>query len=67
MRVVNDVVRPKSRRCPQCGGNMFFYTDLDNWYAECVKCSYKYDLKSIAGSEEAPPPAEEGANQENKP
>ena len=67
MRAVIDVEMPKLRRCPQCGGNMFFYTDLENWYAECVECSYRCDLKSVAESEEIPSQMEKESAVEDKP
>jgi hypothetical protein len=66
VRAVIDVEMPKSRQCPKCGGKMFFYTDLESWYAECVECSYRYNLVDMAGSGEALSPAEQDSALEDK-
>jgi hypothetical protein len=46
---------------------MFFYTDLESWYAECVECSYRYNLVETAGSGEAISQSEPDAAPEDKP
>ncbi len=46
---------------------MFFYTDLESWYAECVECSYRYNLMGMASSGEALSQSEKDSNPENKP
>jgi len=67
MRVVIDLEMPKSMQCPKCGGKMFFYTDLESWYAECVECSYRYNLVDKANSIEALSQSEKDAPPEDKP
>jgi hypothetical protein len=46
---------------------MFFYTDLESWYAECVECSYRYNLVDIVGAGEALPQPEKDSTPEDKP
>jgi uncharacterized protein (DUF983 family) len=65
--MVIDLEMPKSRQCPKCGGKMFFYTDLESWYAECVECSYRYNLMDIAGDGEASSQSEKDSIPEDKP
>ena len=36
------------KRCPKCGGNVYLYRDMDNWYEQCLQCSYRHELKNIA-------------------
>ncbi len=45
---------PKSNRCPFCGGHMFLYADHDDYYEECLECSYWRELGIIAELERAP-------------
>jgi hypothetical protein len=45
---------------------MFFYTDLESWYAECVECSYRYNLVDMASSGEALSPTEHDSTLEGK-
>jgi len=42
--------RPKS--CPRCGGDIFIDRDLDNWYEQCLQCSYRAELKTLDGFQE---------------
>ena len=42
--------RPKS--CPRCGGDIFIDRGLDNWYEQCLQCSYRVELKTLDGFEE---------------
>lgn len=36
---------PATRRCPKCNGNLFVNRDeKDNWYLECLQCSYTIEL-----------------------
>ena len=39
----------KCKGCPRCGGDMFMDRDMDTWYEQCLQCSYRQELKSIAG------------------
>ena len=41
----------KLNRCPRCGGYMFLDMDGDNWYVNCLQCSYQYDLGNVVQSE----------------
>jgi hypothetical protein len=34
--------------CPRCGGKRFIYADPDDWYAECLQCSYQSQLKGTS-------------------
>jgi ribosomal protein S27AE len=36
---------PANRRCPRCGGNLFFDRDYRGWYLECLQCSYTRELE----------------------
>jgi uncharacterized protein (DUF983 family) len=36
---------PANRRCPRCGGNLFFDRDYMGWYLECLQCSYTRELE----------------------
>jgi predicted nucleic acid-binding Zn-ribbon protein len=67
VRAVTRMAKRKLRKCPQCGGNMFLYTDLDNWYAECVECSYRHDLMTVADAEEPLAQTEEERADEERP
>ena len=44
--------RPKS--CPRCGGDLFLDRDLEDWYEQCLQCSYRHELKSIAEFKKQP-------------
>jgi hypothetical protein len=46
---------------------MFFYTDLESWYAECVECSYRYNLVDVANAGETLPQSEKDSTHEDKP
>ncbi len=45
----------KFKGCPRCGGDVFIDRDLDNWYEQCLQCSYRCDLKRLAEFKEQPP------------
>ncbi|MFC2014071.1 hypothetical protein ACFLU8_04260 [Chloroflexota bacterium] len=38
----------KFKGCPRCGGDMFLDKDMNNWYEQCLQCSYRHELKDIA-------------------
>ena len=38
----------KFKGCPRCGGDVFLDRDMENWYEQCLQCSYRHELKSIA-------------------
>jgi len=42
----------KLKSCPRCGGDIFIDRDLDGWHEQCLQCSYRADLKSLAGFKE---------------
>jgi hypothetical protein len=46
---------------------MFFYTDLESWYAECVECSYRYNLVGNGDSGDALSQSEPEAHPKDKP
>lgn len=34
--------------CPKCGGDLFIDKDVENnWYAQCLQCSYHRELRDI--------------------
>ncbi len=39
--------RWRLKGCPRCGGDLFIEKDLDNWYEQCLQCSYRLELKNI--------------------
>jgi ribosomal protein S27AE len=38
----------KFKSCPRCGGDFFIDKDIDGWYAQCLQCAYRQELKQIA-------------------
>jgi ribosomal protein S27AE len=46
------MVRWRLKGCPRCGGDVFIEKDLDNWYEQCLQCSYRVELKTLGGFEE---------------
>ncbi len=38
----------KLKSCPRCKGDIFINKDLDGWYLQCLQCSYRRELKSLA-------------------
>jgi DNA-directed RNA polymerase subunit M/transcription elongation factor TFIIS len=44
---VIDVVRWRLKSCPRCGGDILIDKDLDNWYEQCLQCSYRKELKPV--------------------
>jgi len=44
----------KFKGCPRCGGDVFLDKDLESWYEQCLQCSYRHELKSIAEFKKQP-------------
>ena len=44
----------KLKNCPRCKGDVFIDRDLDGWYAQCLQCSYRQELKDIADFKKQP-------------
>ncbi len=42
------MARWRLKSCPRCGGDIFIDRDLDSWYEQCLQCSYRVDLKTLA-------------------
>jgi len=42
------MVRWKVKSCPRCNGDMFVDRDLDNWYEQCLQCSYRTELEPLS-------------------
>ncbi len=40
--------RWKLKSCPRCKGDVFIDRDLDGWYEQCLQCSYRTELKTLA-------------------
>jgi ribosomal protein S27AE len=49
------MVRWRLKSCPRCGSDMFIDKDFDNWYEQCLMCSYRVDLQRINGLEQPVP------------
>ena len=43
------MVRWRLKSCPRCGSDMYIDKDFDNWYEQCLMCSYRIDLQRITG------------------
>ena len=43
----------KFKGCPKCGGDVFLDRDLEDWYEQCLQCSYRHEMKSIAEFQKA--------------
>ncbi len=43
----------KFKGCPKCGGDVFLDRDMEDWYEQCLQCSYRHEMKSIAEFQEA--------------
>lgn len=41
-------MRWKLKNCPRCGGDIFVDSDNNIWYEQCLQCSYRRDMRSIA-------------------
>ena len=52
----------KLKSCPRCGGDMFIGRD-DNWFQQCLQCSYRCELRRIDTVKE---PAAAGVTEENR-
>lgn len=39
------MVRWNLKACPRCGSDMFIDRDYDNWYKQCLMCSYRIEIK----------------------
>ena len=35
------------KRCPKCGGNLFYEGDYHGWYDPCLQCGYMCDLQEM--------------------
>ncbi len=35
-------------KCPKCGGNVYLDVDEQDWYEQCLQCSYTRFLDKIA-------------------
>jgi len=44
----------KFKSCPRCRGDLFIGEDIDGWYAQCLQCSYRRDLKITANHKKYP-------------
>ncbi len=42
------MVEWRLKSCPRCGGDFFFDRDMDGWYEQCLQCSYRSELKTLA-------------------
>ena len=42
------MVRWRLKSCPRCGGDLFIERDLDGWYEQCLQCSYRVEMKTVA-------------------
>ena len=42
----------KFRGCPRCGGDVFLDMDMEDFYEQCLQCSYRHELKSTAEFQE---------------
>lgn len=42
------MVRWRVKSCPRCGGDIFIDRGLDGWYEQCLQCSYRAELKTLA-------------------
>jgi DNA-directed RNA polymerase subunit M/transcription elongation factor TFIIS len=43
------MTRWRLKSCPRCGGDLFIEKDLDNnWYEQCLQCSYRVELQPVA-------------------
>ncbi len=38
----------KLKSCPRCGGDVYLDRDLNNWYEQCLQCSFRQELKKIS-------------------
>jgi ribosomal protein S27AE len=56
------MVRWRLKSCPRCGGDVFIERDLDGWYEQCLQCSYRVDLKTLAEFKEPIPAGETPSN-----
>ena len=48
MKGVIYMVMWKPKSCPRCGGDMFIDRGMDGWCEQCLQCSYRSELKSMA-------------------
>ena len=51
----------KLKSCPRCGGDIFVEWDHDVWYEQCLQCSYRCDMRSLAEAQNKP--AEKGGRE----
>jgi hypothetical protein len=41
------MVRWRLKSCPRCGGDLLIDRDLDNWYEQCLQCSFRAELAPV--------------------
>ncbi len=41
------------KKCPKCGGNVYLDIDEQDWYEECLQCSYIRFLDKIVDAKDA--------------
>ena len=44
----------KIHGCPRCGGSLFVDRDAEEWYEQCINCSYRNELKVSVDSAKKP-------------
>ena len=60
------MVRWRLKSCPRCGSDMFIDKDFDNWYEQCLMCSYRVDLERISVYGDPVPVGESYPGENNK-
>jgi ribosomal protein S27AE len=53
----------KLKGCPRCGGDVFIDREFDVWYAQCLQCSHRHEVNTVAESRKQPVTA--GAERSN--
>ncbi|MDD5288950.1 MAG: hypothetical protein PHY28_07585 [Dehalococcoidales bacterium] len=46
----------KLKACTRCGGDLFIDRDMDGWFAQCLQCSLRRELKDIRELKRQPVP-----------
>ncbi len=47
--------RWRLKGCPRCGGDLFIEKGFDNWYEQCLQCSYRLELRKINREKDSVP------------